>query len=364
MRRVLVMVGTRKGAFFYWSDEERRSWQLEGPLLKGWEVGAFSYDPRGEAKIWAGLGHYVYGPHLQVSTDLGRTWRQIEHPPAYDEVSGRKLNRIWNITPGPRDAPGDLFVGVDEAGLFASRDGGETWEEVLGLNEHPTREEWAPGAGGLCCHSVIQDPGDSRRLWVGISAVGVFRSDDGGATWRSRNEGLPIVIEGQKFKDVGTCVHSLVRTPEGSLFQQNHQGVFRSDDGAESWRRIETGLPSIFGFPMVRDPVSGDLFVLPLESDEYRFFSEGRIAVYRSQDGGESWNPLKAGLPGDGVFTGVLRHSLAADGLPGENGAGGGLYFGTTGGQVFASRDGGNHWQTLPGTLPRVQSVRAVVVES
>jgi len=361
------MVGTRKGAFFYWSDEERREWKLEGPLLKGWEVGALTFDRRGEPKIWAGLSHFVYGPHLQVSADLGRTWRKIEQSPAYEEDSGRKLNRIWCVAPGLEAAPGDLYVGVDEAGLFSSRDGGEPWSEVLGLNEHPTREEWMPGAGGLCCHSVIQDPDDGQRAWVGISAVGVFRTDDGGATWQPRNEGLPIVIEGKKHKNVGTCVHSLVRSPDGTLFQQNHQGVFRSDDGADTWQRIETGLPSKFGFPMVRDPVSGDLFVLPLESDEYRFFPEGSIAVYRSRNGGQSWSPLKNGLPGDGVFSGVLRHSLAADGLSNNgqagDGSGGGLYFGTTGGQVFASRDGGESWAAMPGTLPRVQSVRAVVLE-
>lgn len=358
MSRVLVMVGTRKGAFFYVSDPDRQSWRLEGPLFKGWEVGPLFYDRRGEGRLWAGVGSYVYGPHFQVSEDFGKTWKQIEGSPAYGENAGRKVKAIWTVAPGPPDQPDVLFAGVDEAGLFVSRDGGDSWQEVPGLNDHPTREEWQPGAGGLCCHSVIQDPEDPQRIWVGISAVGVFRSDDGGATFQTRNEGLPIAIEGKKHKDVGTCVHALLRTPDGRLFQQNHQGVFRSVDGADSWQRIEEGLPSIFGFPICRDPGSGDLFTLPLESDEYRFFIDGQVAVYRSRNGGDSWDKITAGLPESGFYSGVLRHSLAADGLPQ-----GGLYFGTTGGQLFGSRDAGESWTRLPGDLPRVQSVSAVVLE-
>ena len=359
MPRVVLMVGTRKGAFFYESDEHRRQWRMRGPYFKGWEVGYLQADPRHGNRLWAAVGSYVYGPNLQVSDDLGETWKQIEAGPAYEGDSGRKLNRIWCVEPGPVDQPEVLYAGVDEAGLFRSRDGGDSWHEVLGLNEHESRAEWSPGAGGLCCHTVVQDPENRERLWVGISAVGVFRSDDGGGSWAPKNEGLPIVIEGKEFKDVGTCVHRLALLPgvSGGLVQQNHQGVFRSDDGADSWRRIETGLPSRFGFPMVVHPRDGSFFVIPLESDEYRFAPDGKLAVYRSRDGGESWTRHSEGLPQEGFYSGILRHAMTTDGLESA-----GIYFGSTGGELFYSADGGETWQTLPGHLPRIQSLQALVL--
>ena len=365
MARVLLMVGTRKGAFFFWSNEARREWRIEGPLIKGWEVGSLALDRRGDQAVYAGVGHFVYGPTIQVSRDFGDTWKQIENGPRYGESSALKLNRIWTVVPGHESEPGVLYAGVDEAGLFVSRDGGVHWREVESLSRHPTRSEWSPGAGGLCCHTVLVDPADKKRLWVGISAVGVFRSDDGGATWEVKNEGLPIAAESEEFDNVGSCVHRLVLSPDepGVLYQQNHMGVFRSADAGDSWDSIQDGLPSEFGFPMVMpagDPPT--LYVMPLESSEYRFFIDGRPVVYRSRDRGASWQAKSAGLPGGHSYTGVLRHCLAADGL-GNGAEGGGIYFGTSGGKVYYSRDDGDSWQAMPAQLPRILSVTAAVLE-
>ncbi len=361
MAKVLVMVGTRKGAFFLWSDEARREWRVEGPLIKGWEVGNLALDRRGEEAIYAAVGHFVYGPTIQVSRDRGRTWTQIEHGPLYGEEAGSKLNRIWTIVPGHPSEPQVLYAGVDEAGLFVSRDGGVSWREIESLSRHPTRSEWSPGAGGMCCHTVLIDPEDKDRMWVGISAVGVFRTEDGGVTWEVKNEGLPIAVDSKEFDNVGSCVHRIVLAPDqsGVLYQQNHMGVFRSTDGADSWQAIQSGLPSEFGFPMVMHPAdSKTLYVVPLESSEYRFFLGGKPAVYRTRDGGESWQGSSTGLPAGDTYTGVLRHSMAADGLEDC-----GIYFGTSGGQVFYSRDAGEAWQAIPVQLPRIQSVIVAVVE-
>ncbi|REJ81100.1 MAG: exo-alpha-sialidase [Acidobacteria bacterium] len=356
--RALVMVGTQKGAFFYRSDPRRDRWEIEGPYLEGWEVTTIGVDGRGERPVlYAGVGHFVYGPTVHRSDDLGATWRQLEARPSYPGDSGFSLNRIWTIVPGRDSQPGVLYAGVDEAGIFRSDDDGASWQGLDGLNRHPTRAAWGPGAGGLCCHTILLDPHDDRRLWVGISAVGTFRSDDGGETWQVKTDGLPIIEPREDHPGVGSCVHRMVLDPEDSnnLYQQNHQGVFRSRDAGDSWQRIESGVPSTFGFPMVmhpRDPKT--LFVVPQKSDEQRTAIDGRLAVYRTSDGGDSWAALRSGLP-DHTFQGVLRGAMATDALDPC-----GIYFGTTGGQVFASADAGESWRPLPGALPRISSVTAI----
>jgi photosystem II stability/assembly factor-like uncharacterized protein len=346
---VMLLAGTDRAAFLYRSDAGRKSWTLEGPLFKGWKVTASARDPRGT--YYAATASQVYGPALHRSDDLVE-WRQIENGPAWPRERGRKLNQVWTIVPA-----GDrLYAGVDEAGLFVSEDHGERWSSVESLNEHPTRGAWFPGAGGLCLHAVLVDPANPDRLWAGISAVGVFRSDDGGRTWHPKNRGVKLVIEDKQHKDIGYCVHGLVADPANPdvLYRREHTGMFRSRDGGESWERIENGLASWFGFPIAIHRPSKALFVIPLESDEYRTPVDGRLRVYRSRDGGDSWQALERGLPQEHAYMGVLRGALAADELSPA-----GVYFGTTAGTVYASADGGDSWRQLPGILPRVLSVSA-----
>ncbi len=360
MAKILLMVSTQKGAFFFTSGEQRQHWNLRGPLMKGWEVADIQYDARGETpRLYAAVGSYVYGATVQVSDDLGATWRQIEHGPKYADGAPGKLDKIWTVTPGAASTPDRVYAGVADAGLFVSNDRGEHWEEVTGVANHPSRSEWMPGAGGMCCHSIIVDETNPDRIWVGISAVGVLRSDDGGKTWEAKTKGLPIVIEGKEHKDIGTCVHRLVRDPENPdrLFQQNHQGVFVSNDGAESWERIENGLPSTFGFPMAVDPKHTDtLFIALMESDEHRVPIDGKLTVFRSKDAGANWSPQRDGLPDD-AWVGVMRQAMDTDTLDPC-----GVYFGTTNGKVYYSRDAGDSWQSLDETLPRIASVSVAVL--
>ncbi|MEM8932971.1 MAG: exo-alpha-sialidase [Acidobacteriota bacterium] len=360
MHDVLVMIGTRKGAFFLWSDRERQTWRVDGPLLKGWDVSCLEVDRRGEPTLYAGVGHYVYGATIHRSTDWGATWTQLEARPTYAEGSGATLERIWSITPGRPTEPDVLYAGIADAGLFRSTDHGESWQGFDGLNQHATRSSWGPGAGGLCCHTVLLDPDNLDRLWVGISAVGAFRSDDGGATWQLKTDGLSIVSPSEEHAGVGSCVHRMVLDPEqpDHLFQQNHQGVYRSTDGGDRWQAIETGLPSRFGFPMVMHPRDGrTLYTVPLESDEYRMAIDGRLAVYRTRDAGDSWSACRDGLP-EHCYQGVLRGAMSVDTLDPC-----GVYLGTTGGEVYWSADEGDTWQAIPCRLPRIGSVTAVVLE-
>ena len=337
MPKTLVMVATEKGAFFIRSDEKRTAWTVSRPALKGWKVNNLLLDTRGAPVLYAAVGHFVYGPTVQVSRDLGATWEQQEHGPRFGEDNTSTLKNIWCIVAGPVDEPDVLYAGTDDAGLFISRDHGATWTELTGISQHPTRSEWMGGAGGLCLHSILLDKDNPKRIWVGISAVGVLRSEDGGETFQAANTGMPIVIEGKEFKNIGSCVHSMVQDPArpNRIFQQNHQGVLRTADGGDHWERIETGLTSKFGFPMVMDPHDTNrLYIVPQEADEYRIFQDGQPTVYRTTNAGDSWDPLRKGLP-ENCYSGVLRHAMAVD-----NHASAGVYFGTSGGQVFYSIDG------------------------
>lgn len=356
---VVLLVGTTKGAFFFYSDAARRDWRMTGPHMGGWEVYSLLGDSRHGQRVWAGTASYVYGATIRVSENWGETWRQIENGPRYSKESGFTLKRIWQIVPGHPSEPDTLYAGVEEAGLFVSRDRGETWEELSGLTSHPTRPGWAPGNGGLCLHSILIDPTNPRRIWVAASAVGVFRSDDGGISWRVCNDGLPAVVTGMPYPEVGRCVHKVVLDPNNAntLYMQFHGGVFKSTDGADSWRPIETGLPGNFGFPIVVTP-SGDLFVIPLHSDGERYLIDGRLRVWRSRDRGESWHPLERGLPEQPHYVGVLRDAMAVDTLEPA-----GIYFGTNMGELFYSPDEGESWRRLPGQFPRITTVKTWVLE-
>ena len=363
--KVTVLVGTTKGAFFFHSDEGRQTWEMTGPHLDGWEIYSL-YGESGKGKngnsgnrVFAGTSHFVFGPTIRVSDNMGADWTQVETSPRYTEESGHKLNRIWQIVAGHPSQPGTLYAGVDQAGLFRSRDGGNTWEEVTGLTQHPTRAEWAPGNGGLCLHTILIDPTNADRMWIGISAVGAFRTDDGGETWKVCNFGLPQVATGVQNNDVGRCVHKLVLDPAdpNTLYCQFHGGVYKSTDAADSWQAIESGLPSNFGFPMGITSAR-DLYIIPLESDMQRHVKDGRLQVYRSRDGGESWAPSGKGLPEQPHYVGVLRDSMSVDTLEPA-----GIYFGTSMGEVFYSADAGENWGRLPGQFPRITFIKAWVQE-
>jgi photosystem II stability/assembly factor-like uncharacterized protein len=360
MAKIILMAGTEKGAFLLQSDTRREKWEIKGPILKGWKIFDLQLDSRKQPVMYAAVNHFVYGAGIHISRDLGKTWRQLENGPRYDRESQSKLKDIWCIVPGPADEPDVLYAGVAEAGLFISRDGGRRWEELKGLSEHRTRSEWEGGLGGLCCHTVLLDPANKNRMWVAISAVGVFRSDDGGKTWNVKNDGLVFAVEAKTHKEIGSCVHRLVLDPlnPDRLYQQNHRGVFRSSNGGDSWKKIEKGLPANFGFPMVMSPHNTQtLFIVPQESDEYRFAKDGKLAVYRTTDGGDSWHPLRKGLP-DNSYTGVMRQAMAADTLEQC-----GVYFGTSGGQIFYSRDNGEAWHAMPCHLPRILSLSTAMIE-
>ena len=361
MREVTLLAGTKKGAFLLRSDPSRETWRLEGPLFKGWEVFELTADARVEGRWLAATGHFIYGSCIQISENAGKDWKQIEKSPGYSEGSGFKLNNIWCIHASVASEPGVYYAGVDEAGIFRSEDGGLSWEELNALSGHETRSEWMEGAGGLCCHSIQIDPENPNRLWTGISAVGVFRSDDRGKTWHLRNKGLNIIAPTQEGTEVGSCVHALALDPSNSdrLYQQNHRGVYRSLDGGDSWQVIENGLkPQQFGFPITVDLHRADtIFVIPQESDEFRHAENGQLSVCRSTDGGESWHTTRKGLP-ENCYTGVLRKAMCTDRCDET-----GVYFGTANGQIFYSRDRGDHWQSIPVTLPRIFSLSAVTSE-
>jgi hypothetical protein len=355
--QVVLLVGTTKGAFFYHSDEERREWRMTGPHLGGWEVYSLHGDERHPDRVYAGTSHWVYGTTVRVSDDLGENWREVEASPKYPEGSGFELKRIWQIAPGHPSEPDTLFAGAEEAGLFVSRDGGESWTELSGLTSHPTRPNWFPGGGGLCLHTILVDPANAERMWLGISAVGVFRSEDGGESWTVCNQGLPGVPTGQPDRGIDRCVHKIVLDPEDSntLYMQFHGGVFRSTDGADSWEAFDTGLPSVFGFPLVVTR-SGTRFLMPLESDQQRVMKEGKLQLYRSRKGSSTWEAVGKGLPDEPEYVGVLRDAMAVDPLEPA-----GVYFGTTMGEVFYSPDEGESWAQLPGQLPRITHVKTMV---
>lgn len=365
MTTVRVLVGTRKGAFILSSDGTRRQWKVSGPHFAGWEIYHLKASPVMPQRLYASQCSGWFGQQIQRSDDGGATWTPVGNKFEYDGVTGThqwydgtphpwEFARVWHLEPSLADAD-TVLAGVEDAALFRSRDGGLTWHEVAALRGHGTGAAWQPGAGGLCLHTIVQHPGDRQRLRVAISAAGVFGTDDGGASWRPMNRGLRSNFLPDPTAEVGHCVHHLAAHPSRpeTLFMQKHWDVMRSDDGGATWREISGDLPSDFGFPIdVHAHEPETVYVIPITSDSEHFPPEGRLRVYRSRTGGDAWEPLTRGLPQQDCYVNVLRDALAVDSLDPC-----GLYFGTTGGQVYASSDAGDSWTAIVRDLPAVLSV-------
>jgi len=367
MTRVRLLVGTAKGGFVFTSDGTREEWSVEGPLFGGWEVMDMVGSPADPDRIWASQWTDWHGQVVQRSDDGGRSWETVGNAFPYEGEPGThqwydgtphpwEFERVWHFEPSPDD-PDTVYAGVEDAGLFRSTDAGRSWEELAGLRNHSTGRDWVPGAGGLCLHTILLDPGDPGRMFVAISAAGAFRSDDGGASWSVATRGLRSEYLPEPEAPVGHCVHRLAMHPSNpdTLFMQKHWDVCRSDDAGETWTEVSGDLPSDFGFPIAVHPHEPEtVYVVPILSDTEHYPPEGRLRVYRSRTGGGEWEPLTRGLPQGGFYQNVLREAMAVDALEPA-----GVYFGTTGGAVWASADAGDRWRPVAEHLPRVLSVQA-----
>ena len=365
MAEVRVLVGTRKGAFVLTADGARKDWRVDGPHFAGLEVYHVAGSPAAPDRVWAAPSTSWFGQQVHRSDDGGRSWTAVGSDFTYAGVPGThqwydgtphpwEFARVWHFEPSATD-PDTVLAGVEDAALFRSVDGGSTWSELPGLREHGSGPHWQPGAGGMCLHTILPDPRDPARMLVAISAAGVFRTDDGGATWRPTNAGL--VSEGIPDPDaeVGHCVHNLALHPDrpDTVYMQKHWDVMRSDDGGEHWHDVGGDLPTDFGFVVdVHAHEPETVYVLPITSDAEHFPPEGKLRVYRSRTGGHEWEPLSRGLPQEHCYVDVLRDAMAVDGLDSC-----GVYFGTTGGQVYASADAGDTWAPIVRDLPAVLSV-------
>ncbi|MDA8061277.1 MAG: exo-alpha-sialidase [Actinomycetota bacterium] len=367
MSGVRLLVGTSKGAFVLTADGSRRSWQIEGPSFGGWGVYHLAGAPSEPSRLYASLSNGWFGQQVQRSDDGGRTWSAIGNrfdyegdPGVHQHYDGTprpwSFTRVWHLEPSATD-PDTVYAGVEDAALFRSRDGGLGWEELSGLRRHGSGESWAPGAGGMCLHTVVVDPSRPSRIFAAISAAGVFRSDDSGTTWAPVNRGLSSTTIPDPDADVGHCVHRIAMHPSRPevLYMQKHWDVMRSDDAGGSWREVSGNLPSDFGFPIgVHSHEPETVYVVPIKSDSEHYPPEGKLRVYRSRTGGDEWEPLTDGLPQQHCYVNVLREAMSLDTLEPC-----GVYFGTTGGTVFASADSGESWSALATDLPSVLSVEA-----
>jgi photosystem II stability/assembly factor-like uncharacterized protein len=388
MSQVRLLVGTRKGAFILTADGKRRNWKVEGPHFGGWEIYHLKGSPADPQRIFASQTSGWFGQIIQRSDDGGRTWSTPggeKMPDPYDPpggVSNRFLydtsaesgapltthqhydgtqrpwefKRVWHLEPSLTD-PETIYAGVEDAALFRSTDGGRSWHELAGLRGHGSGPRWQPGAGGMCLHTILLDPHDPRRMFTAISAAGAFRTDDGGKTWKPINRGLKSQYIPDPEAEVGHCVHRIAMHPSrpNVLFMQKHWDVMRSDDGGDTWREVSGNLPSDFGFPIeVHAHEPETVYVVPIKSDSEHYPPDGKLRVYRSRSGGNDWEPLTAGLPQRDCYVNVLRDAMCVDALEP-----GGVYFGTTGGQVYGSADGGDSWIPIVRDLPAVLSVEA-----
>jgi hypothetical protein len=355
---LLLLVGTKKGLFLLMS-RDREHWEIKGPFHSGREINHAIYDSRNGA-VYAAVNDAWFGSEVVRSTDLGTSWRSAEQNPAFEAGSGCKLERIWHIEPGRQNEPTVLYAGVAPAALFGSWDGGQRWSEISSLTSHASRPRWEPGAGGLCLHSIVLDPSKPERMFVGISAVGVFRSDDAGKSWRPANKGTRAGFLPDPYPELGQCVHKLLpgNGQRSLLFQQNHCGVYRSENAGESWVEITAGLPSDFGFPLAVHPRQPEtIYVIPLQGAEFRCPPEAKLRVFRSRNGGASWETLHQGLPQKHAFVGVYREGMATDTLDPV-----GVYFGTNTGKLFGSNDEGDSWRVIADNLPPIYSISAAAL--
>jgi hypothetical protein len=359
---VLVLVGTMKGAFILRSDGDRREWELGGPHFPGSAVYAMAWDGRnGRQRIWASPTSMHWGGMLRSSDDFGATWTDPQEASVkFPAESGAALTNIWQIAPGRESEPDTLYCGVEPAALFISRDAGESWSLCEGLWNHPQRAQWQPGGGGLCLHTILLDPEERGRIRIAVSTGGMYVTEDGGENWRPSNRGVRAEFLPDKFPEFGQCVHKVVQSkgrPE-RMYLQNHWGLYRSDDRGESWNDIANDVPSDFGFALAAHPRDAETaWILPLESDQFRCTPEGRLRVYRTRNGGTSWEAGSDGLPQTDAFETVLRDGMAVDRLDPA-----GVYFGTRSGKVFGSSDEGDQWSTLCDGLPPVVCVKTAVV--
>lgn len=362
---VLLLAGTTKGAFVLRSDKAREDWEVGGPYFPGRAIYAMAYDDRnGRKRLWAAVNSSYWGSYLSSSDDFGKTWTEPEtYGVKFPEGSESSLKQIWQIALGHKDEPDTLYCGVEPAALFKSTDAGESWSLVQGLYDHPHRSQWMPGGGGLCLHTILSDPSNVKRLYVAISTGGVYRTDDGGETWQPRNVGVraQFLPPEQRYPEWGQCVHKIVSHPSNPqrMFLQNHWGLYKSEDGADSWTDVANGVPSDFGFAMETDPHDPQsAFIIPLESDEFRCTPEGKLRVYRTRNAGESWEALSNGLPQENALETVLRDGLSADGLEPT-----GIYFGTRNGKLFGSKDAGESWTAILESLPAIVCVKTALIQ-
>jgi photosystem II stability/assembly factor-like uncharacterized protein len=365
MSGIRVLVGTRKGAFIMTSDGKRGSWDVSGPHFGGWEIYHLKGSPADPNRIYASQSTSWHGQVIQRSSDGGKTWDVVGNKFAYEGPVGTHLwydgtsrpfefTRVWHLEPS-LDDPDTVYAGIQDAALYRSADGGQTWQELTGLRTHPSAPAWQPGAGGMCLHTILLDPKTAGRIFVAISAAGTFRSDDGGATWRPINHGLVSEQIPDPRAEVGHCVHRIAMHPSrpGVLFMQKHWDVMRSDDAGETWREVSGNLPTDFGFPIdVHAHEPETIYVVPIKSDSEHYVPEGRLRVYRSRTGGNEWEALTKGLPQKDCYVNVLRDAMAVDALDPC-----GVYFGTTGGQVYCSADAGDSWAPIVRDLPSVVSI-------
>lgn len=365
MSAVRVLVGTRKGAFVLTADGSRTNWTVTGPHFGGWEIYHVKGSPIDPDRIYASQSTGWFGQIIQRSDDGGRSWNPVGNQFLYDGVPGThqwydgtphpwEFARVWHLEPSLSD-PDTVYAGVEDAALFRSRDGGMEWEELSGLRGHDTGARWQPGAGGMCLHTILLDPTDPERMLIAISAAGAFRTSDGGRTWEPANRGLHSEGIGDPEAEVGHCVHHVAMHPSrpNILFMQKHWDVLRSDDGGGSWREVSGNLPSDFGFPIEVHPHEPEtVYVVPIKSDSEHYPPDGKLRVYRSRTGGDEWQKLTAGLPQRHCYVNVLRDAMSVDALEPA-----GVYFGTTGGQVYGSGDSGDSWSPIVRDLPAVLSV-------